>query len=162
LAASRELLPGALVLLAGLAVAGATFGITRALGVALALLGLALLWVGWQRRRFGRGVGGGVGVVQVDERRLAYWGPLSGGVIDMDDLARLDLDPTGRPAHWILWGPGGQRLAVPVDALGAERLLDLFAALPGLSVERLVAAREAPGDALATLWSRSAHLSVVR
>lgn len=161
LAASRDLLPGALVLLAGAAVALSTFGLTRALGLALALLGLALLWVGRQRQRWGRG-GMGPGIVQVDERRLLYWGPLAGGVIDMDDLRRLDLDPTGRPARWVLWGPEGQRLEVPVTAAGAERLLDLFAALPGLPVERLLAARGAADGGPVTVWRRDAHLSVVR
>ena len=76
---------------------GPASGLTRALGLMLALLGAALLWVGWQRKRFGRG-GGGPGIVLVDERRLTYWGPLSGGTADMDDLRRLDLDATGDPA----------------------------------------------------------------
>ena len=161
LLAWRDLLPGALVLLAGLAVAASTFGVTRALGLALILLGVALLWVGWQRKRFGRG-GGGPGLVQVDERRLAYFGPLTGGIVDMDELRRLDLDPTGKPAHWILWAPDGTRLEVPVTAEGAEALLDLFAALPGLNVERLLAARAAGGSAPVTVWRRDAHLTLVR
>lgn len=161
LAPWRGVLAGGGVAAAGLLVALATFGLTRALGLVLLLLGLALAWTARQRMRWGRG-GGGPGVVQVDERRLAYWGPLTGGVIDMDDLRRLDLDPTGRPAHWVLWGPGGQRVEVPVTAAGAERLLDLFAALPGLPVERLLAARAAGGDAPVTVWRRDAHLEVVR
>jgi hypothetical protein len=165
LAPWRGVLAGAGVSGAGLLVALSTFGLTRALGLVLALLGLALAWTARQRMRWGRG-GGGPGVVQVDERRLLYWGPLTGGVIDMDDLRRLDLDPqdpaAGKPARWILWGPGGQRVEVPVAAAGAERLLDLFAALPGLPVERLLAARMAEGDAPVTVWRRDAHLGVVR
>jgi hypothetical protein len=86
----------------------------------------------------------------VDERRLTYWGPLSGGVMDMDDLLSLDLDPGARPAHWRLAGQEGT-LDVPVDAEGAEALFDLFAALPGLRVEAMLAAlgrREGPPVAL--------------
>ena len=161
LAPWRAVLAGGGVAAAGLLVAASTFGLTRLLGLALTLLGLALAWTARQRMRWGRG-DGGPGIVHVDERRLAYWGPLTGGVIDMDDLRRLDLDPTGKPAHWILWGSGGQRVEVPVTALGAERLLDLFAALPGLPVERLLAARVAEGGAPVTVWRRDAPLEVVR
>lgn len=169
LAPWRGVLAGAGVAAAGVLVAASTFGLTRALGLVLVPLGLALAWTARQRMRWGRGTGG-PGVVQVDERRLAYWGPLTGGVIDMDDLRRLELGPedpaAGHPARWILWGPDGQRLEVPVTALGAERLLDLFAALPGLPVERLLAARAASAEALGsvplTVWRRDAHLAVVR
>ena len=156
----RDLLPGAGVAALGLLVAATTFGVTRLLGLLLALLGAALLWVGWQRKRFGRG-GGGPGIVTVDEGRVAYWGPLKGGVVDLDDLRRLDLDARGRPAAWVLWGPGAASLEVPVTAEGAEALLGAFAALPGLGVERLLAAREADGGALVTVWRRDARLRAV-
>jgi hypothetical protein len=100
--------------------------------------------------------------VEVDERRLLFWGPVAGGAIDLDDLRRLDLDPTGPSARWVLWGAHGQRLEVPVAAAGAERLLDLFAALPGLPVERLLAARATATGGPVTVWRRDAHLGVVR
>ena len=131
--------PGAALLVALLAGAGAlaTFGVTRGVLGAAALLGLLLALAAWRRGRLPRG-GGGAGVVQLVERRLAYWGPFEGGVLDLDDVERLLLDP-GPPAAWILVAPGG-RLVVPVDAEGAGALPDAFAALPGLSLDRLARA----------------------
>lgn len=148
----REALAGLCVVLFALWWGTGTFGLTRWLAVALGLFGAALVWTGVQRWRFVRG-GGGPGVVEVDERRLTYWGPLSGGTVDLDDLLRLDLHPGGRPVHWLLTPRSGEALAVPVDAQGAEALLDLFTALPGLRIEALLAAlarREGPA---VTLWS---------
>ena len=146
------MLAGAALLLAALWLGLGSFGITRWIAGALGVLGLALAWTGFQRIRFGRGVGDGPGVVTVDERRLAYWGPLTGGVVDLDNLLRLDLDPSGEPSHWVLTPIKGDPLAVPVTATGAEALLDLFTALPGLRVETLIAALDRPRGPPVTLW----------
>jgi hypothetical protein len=96
-----------------------TYAFVSWLSLPVILTGAALIWTGVERLRFRQG-GGGTGVVEIDERRLSYFGPLTGGVIAMDDVTRLVLDPTGRPAHWVLSGVGGQSLSIPVDAEGAE------------------------------------------
>ena len=147
----REALAGAALALLALWLGLSSFGVTRWVAVALGLGGLALAWTGVQRWRFGQG-GGGPGIVTVDERRLVYWGPLAGGVMDMDGLGRLDLDPGARPAHWVLTGLRGERLEVPVNALGAEALFDLFASLPGLSSEAMLQALSRKDGPPVTLW----------
>lgn len=147
----REALAGTAVLLLALWLGLTTFGLTRWLAVALALLGLGLVWTGVQRWRFARG-SGGPGIVEVDERRITYWGPLSGGTVDLDDLLRLDLDPGGRPAHWLLTPRLGEAVAIPVTAHGAEALLDLFTALPGLRTEALLSALSRTEGPPVTLW----------
>ena len=147
----REALAGAALALAAIWLGLTSYGITRWVAGALALGGLALAWTGVQRWRFGRG-GGGPGIVQVDERRLVYWGPLTGGVMDMDGLARLDLDPGAMPAHFILTSLRGERLEVPVNAEGAEALLDLFAALPGFPTETMLQALSRTEGPAVTLW----------
>lgn len=152
----REALAGAVLALLALWWGLGTFGITRWIALAAGLLGLALVWTGAQRWRFARGEKG-PGVVEVDERRLTYWGPLSGGAVDLDDLLRLDLDPSGRPAHWVLTPVRGEPLAVPVTAGGAEALLGLFTALPGLRAEALLVALGRTGGPVVTLW-RSPNL----
>ncbi|KPP84028.1 MAG: hypothetical protein HLUCCA08_00805 [Rhodobacteraceae bacterium HLUCCA08] len=126
-------------------------GLVVWLGGVVILLGGALALAGLQMGRF-RGSGEGPGVVTIDERRVAYFGPLSGGVADLDLLARLELLPDG-PA-WRLTAENGEMLDIPTDARGAERLLDVFAALPGLRIERLLSALNAPGDTSTLLWRR--------
>ncbi|MBP1807213.1 hypothetical protein [Rubellimicrobium aerolatum] len=151
LARGREALAGVAVMAVAAWLGAASFGVTRLVAVALGLAGLGLVWTGVQRWRFQRGEGG-PGVVQVDERRLVYWGPLTGGVVDLDDLARLEIDSDRRPAHWVLTLRQGEALAVPVTARGAEGLLDLFAALPGLRTEAMLAALAREGGGRVTLW----------
>lgn len=153
----REVLAGLVVIALALWLDVVTFGFLRWLAVALGLIGAALVWTGIQRERFrrsGAGGGGGAGIVQIDERRLVYMGPLTGGVVDLDDLDRLDLDRSGRPAHWLLTAPGGPPVAIPVDAEGADALLDAFAALPGLRVEAMLAALGRGRGPAETLWRR--------
>lgn len=148
----------------------ALFGLVAANGLWWALTAFGLMvWIGWalvvlgavfgfgavQRLRFGGG-GGGAGVVQVDERRVSYFGPLTGGIVDLDDLATLALDGDAKPAHWRLLARDGTALAIPVNAEGADALFDAFTALPGLRTERLLSALKSPGRHVATLWARDA------
>jgi hypothetical protein len=93
--------------------------------------------------------------VRVVERRLAYMGPVTGGLMDLDDLQRLAVARGPAGAEWLLTGPHGQTLTVPANALGADVLFDAFAALPGLSAEALIVAVNAPPAQPDILWSRS-------
>jgi hypothetical protein len=147
----REVIAGLAVLAFGLWWAAATYSPVRWLFVPLLLIGAGIAWTGFQRVRFRRG-GGGAGVVQIVERRLTYWGPLSGGTLDMDDLARLAFDPGHKPPHWVLTPRGGAPLFIPVDAEGADALFDLFTALPGLKAERMLDLLAHPPDTAVTLW----------
>lgn len=156
----REVIAGAAVMAFGLWWAWATYSPVRWLAVVIVLAGAALTWTAVQRLRFRQG-GGGAGVVQIVERRLAYWGPLTGGMIDMDDLARLTLDPTGRPVHWVLTPHRGDTLHIPVDAEGADALFDLFAALPGIQTQQMLDTLAHPGDGPVVLW-RAGRMRIVQ
>jgi len=147
------------------ALAGAGLG---ALGLYWALsVGGLLGWIGWlllpagagiavigvQRARF-RSSGHGPGVVLVDEGEITYMGPLSGGSVSVADLERLVLDPTARPAHWVLDQPGQPVLHIPVNAEGAADLFDVFATLPGLRTERMLAELNRDGSHPVVIWER--------
>lgn len=147
----REVIVGLAVLALGLWWALGSFGVLRWVGWAMVLGGLALGFTGVQRLRFASG-GGGAGVVEINERRIAYLGPLTGGVIDLDDLTALEVDHSGRPAQWQLSALPFTTLTIPVDAEGADQLFDVFAALPGLSTERMIAALNAVGEDSVDVW----------
>ncbi len=148
----REVLAGVGLALGGLWFGAGSFGLLGWLGWVAVGLGVVLVWTGWQRLRFGRG-GGGPGVVQVSERRLAYLGPERGGMIDLDDLVFLDLDGARGRGVWVLGGPEGAGLEIPVDAEGADRLFDLFAALPGIRTERMLSALERMPEGRVRIWA---------
>ena len=150
----REALAGAGALALGLWWLLGTTGLMPFVGGALALAGAALGLAGLQRARFRAGAGG-PGVVRVDEGQIAYFGPLTGGVVALSEITALGLDPTGRPAHWVLSQPGQPDLHIPLNSEGAEALFDAFAALPGLRTEQMLAAMRARGGGPVTLWRRA-------
>lgn len=134
------------------------FGVVRGIGVAITALGIALALAGVQRGRF-RQAGDGPGVVRITERRLAYLGPLTGGTVDMNDVTRLELDPTAHPAaHWVISAIGGQRLEIPVNADGAEELFDVFGALPNLDTEAMLTVLSRTPDARVLIWEKTPDL----
>ncbi|MEL6571730.1 MAG: hypothetical protein AAFQ64_08740 [Pseudomonadota bacterium] len=134
------------------------FGFVPWIGGAFLVLGVVLGVTGVQRARFRQG-DDGPGVVQITERRLAYFGPLNGGVVDIGDISALAFDPEGHPApYWIVTGPENREIAVPINAKGAEALFDTFALLPGIRTEKLLGVLDQPPDQRVVIWSRPRHL----
>ena len=128
----------------------ASTGLLVWIGAAVAALGVAVAYTGVQRARFSR-AGRGPGVVRVDEGRVLYMGPRDGGAVDLDGLRAVVLDPRGADGPtWVLDGP--ETLRVPAGALGAEALLDAFAALPGFDASRALAALGRPGRTPVAVW----------
>lgn len=122
-------------------------------GYALLVVGVALIWLGVQRARF-RDAGGGIGAVQVDEGQVSYFGPLTGGTVDLRDVRSLTLDGTLFPAHWRICQEGGAVLLIPVNAAGAEALFDAFATLPGLKTERMLSTLRSDPHQAVVIWQR--------
>jgi len=149
----REVLIGA-----GLAALGLSWGLGPGgllgwIGWAVMLAGAALAVTGLRRMRFRQG-GDGPGVVQVDEGRISYFGPLEGGAVAASELERLILDPTGRPPCWVLEQPGAPALHIPVNASGSEALFDAFGALPGLDTRRLLSHLDRKAPMPVVVWER--------
>ncbi|MGR3499512.1 MAG: hypothetical protein ACU0E9_11525 [Limimaricola soesokkakensis] len=155
----REVLVGLVLAGLGLWWALASFGILQWLGWGLAALGAGLVIGGVQRWRF-RQEGRGPGLLKIDEGRVAYMGPLTGGMVDLDEVRRLRLDRRAKPAHWLL-ETGTEVLAIPVTADGAEALFDAFAALPGLKRGRMIEMLNDETRDVVTIWTRPARLTVV-
>lgn len=150
----REALVGAAILLLGLYWSiGVTPGVLTWVGYLALFLGAALFFAGLQKGRARIG-GGGPGVVQIVERRIGYFGPLNGGIVDLDAVTSLSLDPTEHPRHWVITHDGGPALHIPVNAEGADTLFDAFASLPGLSPGRVAATLKQDGTKPIVLWRR--------
>lgn len=130
-------------------------GLLRWIGYVVGLIGIALVYSGFQRVRFRSG-GGGAGIVHVVEGRVTYFGPLSGGVADLDNLDSLEIDHSSNPAHWIMRQPGQPPLGIPVNAEGSDALFDVFAALPGMHTERLLKQLHAKGTHTDVVWRSDA------
>ncbi|WP_371226315.1 hypothetical protein [Roseovarius sp. 2305UL8-3] len=150
----REIYVGGFVLLVGVWWVFGLSGLMPYLGSAMMIIGGILIVIGFQRGRF-RVPGDGPGLVRVTEDQIAYFGPLTGGVVALSDLTRLQIQADGKPAHWVLSQPGQPDLFIPTTADGAEALFDAFARLPGLRTEQMLTRMKTPSPGSATIWERS-------
>lgn len=150
----REVLLAGVVLALGIWWALTGVGINQWLGYIFCAIGIGWGIAGAQRARFAQD-GDGPGVVQLRERRLAYFGPLDGGVMDIADLAKLEIDPTSHPApSWVLTSIEAQQLSIPINAAGADALFDVFATLPDIKTGTVLDVLSHTPDARVTVWSR--------
>ncbi|KIN62122.1 hypothetical protein Z946_978 [Sulfitobacter noctilucicola] len=147
-------------MIAGLCCAAIGIWLVLGPGFLLAVLGYAMLgvggvlaWLGYQRGRF-RSPDGGAGAVQVDEGQVTYYGPLTGGSVDLREMDSLTLEGSMFPAHWRLAQRGQTPLLIPVNAAGADALFDAFATLPGLRTERMLATLKADPHQAVVIWQR--------
>ncbi len=92
------------------------------------------------------------GVVILDEHRIGYFGPQTGGFVEIKDLVRLDLFD----GHWVLHQSEGPFVRIPHDAPNAAALTDLFSQLPGVSLQKVHDSLRKPRGLKQTLWQ--AHL----
>lgn len=119
-------------------------GAITALAVSMAVLAL-------RRLRFSNHHGA-IGVVEVDEAQIGYFGPTEGGFISLQDMVELRLLRVGGVDMWRLKQSDGQTLLIPVAATGAERLFDAFAALPDMHSADLVS--PLGGSDMRMIWRR--------
>jgi len=133
---------------------GTMLGLLTWVGLLVIFLGAALFFAGLQKGRSRLG-GGGPGVVQIVERRIGFFGPLNGGVVDLESITSLTFDPTEHPPHWVITHESGPALHIPINAEGADSLFDAFASLPGLSPGRVASVSRQEGMHQVVLWRRA-------
>lgn len=113
------------------------------IGIVLVVLAAGFGLLGLRRLRFAQ-KGSAPGVVDLDEGQISYFGPAFGGAVSVPELMELRLVTAGGRRLWRLKQNDGQALLIPVEAVGAEKLFDAFAALPGMDTQALVAALSSP------------------
>lgn len=155
----REAIIAGVILMGSLQAASATTGLVNALAWVTALIGAALFIEGVRRARL-PDRSGGVGVVEVDERRITYFGPHGGGALSINDLARIKVRTTGEgPAtsdfFWEFTDREGQRLTIPGDAENASALFDALTALPGADYEAVIKASGSTDFKEFLVWERA-------
>ncbi|MHA3976159.1 hypothetical protein ACW9UR_00625 [Halovulum sp. GXIMD14794] len=122
-------------------------------GGAILMVGLLGLVAALRRARF-RAAELAAGVVDITEARIGYYAPEGGQFVDLGSLEKLELvHHRNGDRSWVLHHDDGPPVYVPLGARGAERLVDLFAALPGMRMEAATAALDADGSF--TIWKRS-------
>ena len=123
----------------GLWLAGLGGYVLLPVGAVVVVLAAGFGLLAWRRLRFAQ-AGEAPGVVELDEGQISYFGPNGGGAVALRELVELRLITMRGRRLWRLRQQDGQALLIPVEAMGAERLFDAFASLPGMDTGVLVAA----------------------
>ncbi len=115
-------------------------------------------WSAYARARLASRVKG-PGYVEIKERRILYFGPHGGAVVDIDALWAVSILTTDRgpaedDAFWLLDHDDGPAALIPNAAAEADELLGAFTALPGFSYARVVEAMGSTRNASFTIWRR--------
>jgi hypothetical protein len=126
----------------------------QTLGALVGFTGAGLALSAWRRLRFRREPTA-PGIVEIDEGRIAYFGPETGGLAALSELVSVEVMEQDGQRMFRLRQTGAAPLLIPVSAAGAERLYDIFATLPGASAEVFVAALDQPLPQARLLWARA-------
>ncbi len=150
----REAIGGLGALLFGAYLAVTSSGLPTLFGLALMVVSTFLIVSGLRHGRFRTGALG-PGILRTDEGRIAYMGPITGGVVALDDLIEVTLlrNSDGQ-ATWRLISESAPPLDVPEGAEGADALLDALAPLPGFDGGYMVRAVQARTPGLISVWRR--------
>jgi len=149
----RDVLIAICVVALGLWIALRPGPVVQGFGYVLIAAGAIGLVPALRRARFAAD-GHGPGVVKVDEGRVLYMGPVTGGTVAIREMTSLSLRRGMDGSKvWVLIEPG-TLLTIPVNAQGADALFDAFSALPGLGAQRLLAALERDTAGTDRLWVR--------
>lgn len=153
----REVIAALVAIALGLWIALQPGPIVQGFGWVLIALGAIAMLPAIRRARLAGAAhpGTGPGIVKIDEGRVLYMGPVTGGTVALPDLTHLSLrrDAEGRTV-WVLVDPVAL-VTIPTDAAGAEALIDALLTLEGLTARRLHAALTDRTPGTTRLWVRS-------
>jgi len=122
-------------------------------GVVIFGMGALIAVDGWRRVHFPSG-SGGLGMVEVKERRITYFSTGRGGVVSLDTLQRCEVHRNARGRiTWVFYDADGM-LEVPGDAAGTDGLFDALVALPGVNYAQAQEAAQGKGPDIFLIWNR--------
>ena len=152
----REALAGGALLGLGLWLAWGRGGLPLFLGSAAALLGVFLIVSGLRHGFFQR-EGAAPGIVEVDEGRITYLGPILGGSVALADLRKITFRRTGNgEAFWRFESLDAPPLIIPAGAQGVEALIDACTVLPKFDAGVMVRAVQLRTKGERIIWQTPA------
>lgn len=134
--------------------ASSSFGVMRWIVLGLALLAAICIFAALQRARF-LASGAGAGLVEVDEGVVSYLTAMTGGQVEISEITSVMLLPASKgPAHWQIEAPGQAALLIPLDAVDAEKLFDVFVSLDGIETEKMLRQLKRLPDKPVVIWRK--------
>lgn len=129
------------------------YGLGKYAAGVIGVIGVLVAFDGWRRVRFPRGAGG-LGVVEIKERRITYFSSGLGGSVSLDALQRCEVHRNSKGRiTWVFYDSEGM-LEVPGDAAGSDNLFDALVALPGVNYAQASAAAQGQGPDVFLIWAK--------
>jgi hypothetical protein len=134
--------------------AASSFGAMRWIVLIFAGLAFVCVVAALQRARFMSG-GAGAGLVEVDEGVVSYLTAQTGGQVEISEITSVMLLPALKgPAHWQIDALGQSPLMIPLDAVDAEKLFDVFVSLDGIETEKMLRQIKQTPDTPVVIWRK--------
>ena len=130
--------------------------INAGIGVALVAVAGIVLMVAYRAAIIRRDPDA-AGIVEVTERRITYLAPEQGGIVNLDNLTKLEiLTTSGGPflqdVFWVFWLRDEPTVMIPNNAEGSAKIFDVVDGLPGVSFAQIIVAMGSTDDARFTIW----------
>ena len=153
----QEVLLGIVLILIGFWILVSFHGFLRWLSVPLVVLGSVSTWNAWRRTRM-KAANNGPGVVEIDERRLSYFGPFGGQSISLNDVTRIqiettELGPFADDMFWLFY-TGSELARVPSSAQGADAILDALSSFKGADYDAVIRASSSTKRDKFLIWQK--------
>lgn len=150
----REVIAATVLTAAMMWWAASSFGVMRWIVLTFAFLAFVCVLAALQRARFISG-GAGAGLVEVDEGVVSYLTAMTGGQVEISEITSVMLLPALKgPAQWQIEAPGQPPLLIPVDAVDAEKLFDVFVSLDGIETEKMLRQIKETPDVPVVIWHK--------
>lgn len=97
----------------------------------------------------------GIGLVEIEEGQVTYFGIYSGTSIDLADLESVQLyrdEESFALKYWVLKTHAGVSLSIPAGARGIDQLIETLCALEGFQIHR--ALKPATRGGLESFWTK--------
>ena len=153
----QELFVGLALILVSIWVWVNFLGVLRWIALPLAVLGLVSAWYAWRRVRVKAG-NDGPGVLEVDERRLSYFGPFGGTSISLDDVIRIEIEttelgPFTEDMFW-LFHTRTETARIPSSAQGGDKIFDVLSSFSGADYDAAIRASSSSKRDNFLIWQK--------
>ena len=128
--------------------------ILQSLGGIIGVVGLCITFAAYKRVSFYQ-FPGGLGLIEVKEKQIIYYDPSGGLAFSAENLVSIEIIGSDTSqSTWKLSTEDKSVVNIPLNALGNEKLFDVFLTLPGIDPAELIKAVNNPNKTMQKIWTK--------
>ena len=123
-------------------------------GSVIVIIGICVVVVSYIRISFSK-FPNGVGIIEVKEKQIIYYDPSGGLAFSAENLVSIEIIGSDTSqSTWKLSTEDKSVVNIPLNALGNEKLFDVFLTLPGIDPAELIKAVNNPNKTMQKIWTK--------